>query len=481
MNNIKKKNLKFIALYISFSEQEKEEFRNFLKANNLGTSRNYVEILDSVKSDEKGEIVIKGSKSSITRWNRFSELQHLAEIFIIQKTINTKNLLSRYILMKEYDKRGINSSFKKVYKNLQKEISGKSLNKYDQELNRLIESLYLEHMKKISTAKQFAENLEKFNKSRLEILIIDQLEFLIEMWIQSTVKEINVDTFAIDIFEAFDFNNVISILSKSVDSKSDKRPAIRFLYYLYLSINDLRDNLNYKKAQKIFFSDLKFISRGKRDNYFSYLIFFGIEKKNIAVPESGENLFYIINEKLKEGFTEDLINKDISLSNFRNYILIAINLKKYKWVNDFINKYGPLLKPDIRDDFMNLGKAILMFEKKDFKNSQKLLMQVKKKNPFNFVDVSILMLKVFFELNNPEDCHDELRKFNEYLRKDRNVKDLLIVNAKNFCKGYTMLLKVKQNPTKKYIIELQFFLSKNLLIGKKWIEKKLNEIISGIN
>ncbi|MBP6695543.1 MAG: hypothetical protein KA161_10465 [Saprospiraceae bacterium] len=281
MNNIKKKNLKFIALYISFSEQEKEEFRNFLKANNLGTSRNYVEILDSVKSDEKGEIVIKGSKSSITRWNRFSELQHLAEIFIIQKTINTKNLLSRYILMKEYDKRGINSSFKKVYKNLQKEISGKSLNKYDQELNRLIESLYLEHMKKISTAKQFAENLEKFNKSRLEILIIDQLEFLIEMWIQSTVKEINVDTFAIDIFEAFDFNNVISILSKSVDSKSDKRPAIRFLYYLYLSINDLRDNLNYKKAQKIFFSDLKFISRGKRDNYFSYLIFFGIEKKTL--------------------------------------------------------------------------------------------------------------------------------------------------------------------------------------------------------
>jgi hypothetical protein len=281
MNNIKKKNLKFIALYISFSEQEKEEFRNFLKANNLGTSRNYVEILDSVKSDEKGEIVIKGSKSSITRWNRFSELQHLAEIFIIQKTINTKNLLSRYILMKEYDKRGINSSFKKVYKNLQKEISGKSLNKYDQELNRLIESLYLEHMKKISTAKQFAENLEKFNKSRLEILIIDQLEFLIEMWIQSTVKEINVDTFAIDIFEAFDFNNVISILSKSVDSKSDKRPAIRFLYYLYLSINDLRDNLNYKKAQKIFFSDLKFISQGKRDNYFSYLIFFGIEKKTL--------------------------------------------------------------------------------------------------------------------------------------------------------------------------------------------------------
>jgi len=192
-------------------------------------------------------------------------------------------------------------------------------------------------------------------------------------------------------------------------------------------------------------------------------------------------LFYIINEKLKEGFTEDLINKDISLSNFRNYILIAINLKKYKWVNDFINKYGSLLKPDIRDDFMNLGKAILMFEKKDFKNSQKLLMQVKKKNPFNFVDVLVLMLKVFFELNNLDDYHDELRKFNEYLRKDRNVKDLLIVNAKNFCKGYTMLLKVKQNPTKKYIIELQFFLSKNLLIGKKWIEKKLNEIISGIN
>ena len=481
MKNIKKNNLKFIALYNSFSEQEKEDFRDFLKDNNSGTSRNYVEILDSVKSDETGEIEIKGSRSSITRWNRFSELNHLAEKFIIKKTINSKNLLSRYILMKEYDNRGLNSSFENIYKTLKKETFGKSLNNFDQELNRLIESLYLEHMKKISSAKLFAEKLEEFNIGRLEILIINQLEFLIEMWIQRTVKQLNFNTFAMDIFEAFDFEKVISILSKRVDSKSDMRPTIRFLFYLYLSLNDLYDNLNYNKAQKIFVNDLKSISKEKRENYFSYLIFYGIEKQNLAVQGSLESLFYIINEKLKEGFTDDLENKDIALNNFRNYIHIALSLKKYKWVNSFINKYGQLLKPEIRDDLMKMGKAILMFEKKDFKNSLELLKQVQKKNPFNFIDVSVLKLKVLFELSNPDDCHDELRKLNEYLRKDRNVQDLLIIYARTFCKGYSLLLKVNQNPTKKNITELQFFLSKNLLIGKKWIEEKLNEIINGFN
>ncbi|MCB0728936.1 MAG: hypothetical protein KDD00_15835 [Ignavibacteriae bacterium] len=471
MNTDRKKNLKFIKLYKTFSEKEKIEFREFLK-NEKENGRNYIQILDSIIVNETGKVEIGGAKSKVTKWNRFSELLHLAEKFIIIRSYKEKSLITGYLLMKEYEERKLFSSFENTYKTHRKNISDKAVMDYDINIIDSIENLHINILEKNSDVKQYQKNISELADFKLSFILVNLLEYVIEKWIWNNRKMTSDYKIEEDIIETFEFDKILLNLSERLTSQNGLYPTLKFLNHLRLCIKDFYENDNFENAKKIFFKELSNIAPEKREKYYSLLISIGIEKYNRGNSEAGEDLFLLINKKLNEGFTGDLENKDIMLNNFRNYIHIALNINKIKWVNDFIIKYGPYLQPEIRDDLILFGKAIVMNKNKDFKSCKELLDQIKRKNPYIFVDVSVLKIKVLFELNLHDKCFDELKKFNEYLRKERTVNELLIKYAKNFCKAFSLLLKINQNPVKKNILDLEIFLSRNVLIGKKWIIEK---------
>ena len=472
MNIRKKENLNFITLYNSFTEKERIEFRIFLQ-NEKESGRNYVQILDSINFNATGATGIFSSKSRITKWNRLSELQHLAEKFLTIRSYKEKSLINRYFLMKEYKDRKLYPLFEKTYKTHKKNILSKPVINYDANIINAIDILYTDYLLKNSDTKQFGGKLTEIAEYKLGVKFVNLLEYMIELWTRKINKPVTLSTFEEDIFKLFEIDKILLNLSNSFYTQNKMYPLINFLHHLSLCTKDLSDNLNFRKAKRIFFKELRFISPEKREKYYTFMILYGIEKYNRGFFEISEDLFFIIDQKLKEGFTSDLENKDLTLNNFRNYILIALNMNKLTWVNDFIKKYGPYLHHEIRDLEL-FGKAILMFKANDFKSCKDLLLKIKKNNPYTFIDISVLKLKVLYELKLYDTCHDELKKTNEYLRKKRSVNDLLIIYSKLFCKAYALLLRIIQNPSEKNINEIQFLLSNELMIGKKWINEKLN-------
>lgn len=119
---------------------------------------------------------------------------------------------------------------------------------------------------------------------------------------------------------------------------------------------------------------------------------------------------------------------------------------------------------------------MLSFSKNDFQVCYRQLSKVKRKNTFLFVDVSLIKLKVLYELKRIDEAYDEVKKFKEYLRKDRQSDHMLFKNSREFCRAFTLLLRLKQNPTVKNLNELQYKLSKNIMNGRNWIILKMNEI-----
>ena len=123
-----------------------------------------------------------------------------------------------------------------------------------------------------------------------------------------------------------------------------------------------------------------------------------------------------------------------------------------------------------------MGLAILSFHEKKYLLCNELLSKIKKRNPYNFIDIFILKLNVLFELKDIVECHAELKKFKEYLRKEHTVQDLLRVYSNEFCKAISLLLKLNQSPTLKNLNDLQFLISTKVFIGKSWITLKMNDI-----
>ena len=82
----RKKNIKFLTVYNSFTETERNEFSIFIKIGLNGNKRNYNRILSSLIINDKGIVDIPEVNISRTRWNRLSELHLLADKFLAIKS-----------------------------------------------------------------------------------------------------------------------------------------------------------------------------------------------------------------------------------------------------------------------------------------------------------------------------------------------------------------------------------------------------------
>ena len=123
-----------------------------------------------------------------------------------------------------------------------------------------------------------------------------------------------------------------------------------------------------------------------------------------------------------------------------------------------------------------MGNALLAFARKEYAVCIELISKIDKKNPYIFIDVSVLKLKALFELKSFDECHHELKNFKEYLRKERSVNDHIIIYSKEFCIAYSLLLKLNNKPVKNNLYNIQYMILNKKFIGKKWITVKAGEI-----
>lgn len=476
MIDFRKRNLKFLTLYNSFSAKEKSEFRNYLKINLSTTHRDYNRILTSLKFNDRGIIDIDGSKKSTTRWNRFSELNILAENFLLQRSIESESVIKNGLLLKEFDRKKLHSSFRQKYMQLKKKISKVPFVNYDYNIISQLDLINLKNLKKTVRPEKLEKTFIEAYNLRLGTFLFELLELMLEVNTRRKSKLLVSDFIAEEIFSGLNIEKILTYLSGSSNSSNKLYPLIRFLYSLYLCDTDIRNKDIYFTAKKMFFRDLKSLSKEKRTIYYTYLMNYNIDQLNNSVPGVIKELFFLMNKKLNEGLIDDLKERNLYLNQFRNYIIIGIQLKKYRWVSDLINTYGSILPPTVKENDILMGKSLLLFAKKDFSSCNVLLGRIKKISPYYFIDASVLKLKTLYELKNIEECHNELKNFKEYLRKDRVVNDHIIFYSKEFLRAFTLLLKLNQNPIASTLSNLQYIISKNNFISRKWILKKAEEV-----
>lgn len=473
----RKRKLKFLTLYNSFSQKEKSEFRNYFLKSNLSTShRDYNRILSSMKINDRGIIDIDGNYNNTTRWNRFSELNLLAENFLLHKSIESESITKNGLLLKEFDRKKLPSPFRQKYMQLKKEISKVPFVNYDYNIISQLDKINLKNLKKNSRPEKLEKIFIETYNFRLGTFLFELLELMIEVNTRRKSKILVSDFIAEEIFSGLNIEKILTYLSDKSNSSNKLYPLIRFLYSLYLCDTEISERKSYLTAKKVFFRDLKSLNKEKRTIYYTYLINYNIDLLNNSIPGADKELFFLMNKKLKEGLIDDLKERNLYLNKFRNYIIIGINLKKYSWVSEIIKNYGAVLPSTVKENDILMGKSLLLFAKKNFVACNVLLGQIKKISPYYFIDVSVLKLKTLYELKNIDECHTELKKFKEYLRKDRIVNDHIIYYSKEFLRAFALLLKLNQNPSANNLNNLQYLLSKKNFIAKKWINAKAEEV-----
>lgn len=88
----------------------------------------------------------------------------------------------------------------------------------------------------------------------------------------------------------------------------------------------------------------------------------------------------------------------MNLSSYRNIILTAVNLRKFEWMDRFIDEYRERLLPDQRESVSAWARSTSLYSQKKFEDALGELHKVRNDHFLTKHDIRILQMKIFYEL-----------------------------------------------------------------------------------
>lgn len=481
--------LKIFGILSSFTEFEKKEFEQFIQSPYFAPSRDYLPVLKAILeyskngkniSDVSNEQFFKkiypGKKyNNKTLRNRLAELTLLSKKFLTQKSLESDSNIFDLLLLKKLKE-------KKLFEFFDKEFSRvmKNPDKSDRKSHGISELKLL----------NIFVNLERNNFEKIFEYYADYVDYYIAMFFETyfeimiefeSEKQYKVDNSGNVGFKLMKHLSIEKFITSLEETDFNKYLKVIIFYYLYKSFSDLSDETTYNKFSDIFYKNLDNLSSKLKEDIFGYMITRFLYKVNSGKPEYLNEIFKIYNVKLELGLFSDLKAVRYPATAFRDYIVVGLRLKKYKWVKDFIGKYSRELPPEIRETEEIMAYARLYLFKKDYTNAIKSISGLKSTNYLYVLDASRIKMRIYYERADFEEGFLEIDRIKHYLKNNRTKIAASVRNySKDFIDNYNTLLKLRLNPNNTEIDYFADKIQKNTsIVLRDWLMQKIREIKSG--
>ena len=148
------------------------------------------------------------------------------------------------------------------------------------------------------------------------------------------------------------------------------------------------------------------------------------------------------------------VNGCMSPAYYKNLVILALSLKEYKWIKEFILNYKNELPADIRGNVYMYCMALYEFDMKEFEKSLELLSKIK----------SLI---------------SSLEAFRHFLSNNKLLPENKKVSYSNFYKFFNKVVSYNIKKDKIELENLKMKISGNITVfNKHWIIEKINKLIS---
>ncbi len=472
----------------TLKKNELKDFSDFIKSPYFNKNRNVYSLFLELKNfypDFEGSKMTKeiifaklfpGKEyTDKTIRNLMSDLMAVIEKYFIQKDLENRKLLLKYLLITA--------------------LSGRNLVKSTGENIKEAEKLFNDE-KFDGGNLYFIKHLIEMEKDYLEIiqnkminLNMKEGEFLVYSFLGKymgfKMKSINYkyklgSEKTSEFIEEFEKNvNIDSWMSYLESIGGVKSELILTYFYTTKFMTDLPDDVSFQKALKLFYRNRSHINTTETLNL--YLTFTGYCAVKIAkgAKEYTHTLFELYSKMAEENMLMGAGEENIHITIFNNIVTTALSLGKADWAKKFIDQYSPKLIPEYRETMFNYAYSRYYFSINEFERSMEHLSRVTMDNFWIKSRSKILQLRLYYELGYIEaffSLHDSIK---HSLKADKLLPQYEKDNDALFISLLGRLAKIKFSGSGEKIQnikeEAQSTLKSQLL---NWMLKKIEELES---
>ena len=162
-----------------------------------------------------------------------------------------------------------------------------------------------------------------------------------------------------------------------------------------------------------------------------------------------------------------LLNKgQLSPWTFNNVIKLALRLKRYDWIPEFMRSFEELLPDKFRADAVAFNQAELYYYTQRLPEAQEALLQVSYTDLNYYLGARVLLAKIYFEQDDMEPLLSLLAAFMMFLKRNRKLSQNLRKTYLNFCE---LLFQITKRRPKKAESLRQRIRQTQPLTDRQWL------------
>lgn len=247
-------------------------------------------------------------------------------------------------------------------------------------------------------------------------------------------------------------------------------PSIALYYYYYQAVVEKETGEEYfQKFKTAFLASTDAFVEEELKGLYILAVNYCIKNTNLGKNKYQLELF----DFYKVGLDLQILldeNETLSPFTFNNITKLALRLDKIDWTETFIEKYKNFVEPKYQETYVHNAYSMLYFAQGKYEETVVRLQQVDYKELFITIDAKVLLMKVYYELDEYDVLESFINSFKVFLRR----KDIMAYHQeiyKNFIRIMQKLINLP--PFDKAAKERLYKEVEGTKAEKKWLLEKL--------
>ena len=435
---------------------------------------------DDMNSREFSDFVYgkkKGNKVKVRKLK--SDFTGVIERFLIQLEIEINPLKNKITLLSSLRNRKLIKRFEKNYnsiEDIQSKLSNRNQNYYLNQINLETESRKM--YSPLTDSKKVTLNIQNISNNTDLYFMTSKINIFLDM------NTMETDAFNIFKFKKDFYDEIQIYFEKNRETLEEYHAGFVILYYAFKMYTAKEEKY---LDQLIRYFDTHWMQFTK-DQLFDYYITLensfqilsneamGSEKYRIKKFQVFEDLY-----GNKDFFKEIFCRKGLNMTEFVRVVKNGLNLKKYKWVLNFIEHYHIYLSDDIKNDTYYYSKAEYYYAKGQYDESLECINNLKLKDEQYYYLSKIILLKIYYDRDQIESLKYLINNINKFFREKESLFEPHVIRTKTFLKFLTELIRIQNIPEKEWneniaVLRKKLEKTKLMFSYKKWLMKKMDEL-----
>ena len=492
---------RIVDILKTFSYDDVNRFRDYLRSPYFNRSKQLLKLYEVIvyfhpdfksrnfnKEKVHEKLYTDQQYKESTIINLLANLSYLAEDYLRLKNIENNFIKSQDFLFNELLKRKLYKLFEKnalEFNEILKDNKGIGSNQIISKFYFDIDKYNYNVINKTFAGKStYEKNIELLTSRSMHLIfhfILQMIKLHLSLYLYKFNYNLDIDdTFTVNFSKSINLEEILGYLCKYTEDPDYLRVAHTYKY-LYLMFSEFENEKHYHNFKKSFLENSKVFNLNEKQFLSTTLIQYCLFKNRIdgSYSKYDKELFSVYNLIIDNEYYKVEFNDYFPIQLFRNIIQLGIRLKKYKWIEAFLDKNRKKLHPDQKENMYHYCFAKLYFERGMYRQAQNYFDNVELNFNMFKVDLKNIMLKTYYELNLTENAYSLISSYKEFLRTDKTISVERKSTYRSFIIITQKLLDAKTNTGSNksllYYIESRLK-NKDNIFDRQWLNEKVSEL-----